>query len=169
MSHVGEAGERPRESWGWDVWRRIFGAVALLGALLGAWHAVPITFRSWASARWPTTEGLVEELEFSRKANDEGQDTYGMSITYSYSVDGQPHRASRRRFGYEPALSLSAKTAAESAFAPGTALGVAYDPEQPDDAVLEPGPSLASHVQLLASLAGALMGAALLAPRRPLP
>ena len=77
------------------------------------------------SQAWPTTEGRV----------------VAAGPVYDYEVDGVSYQSARVRIR-EPLTALLAPS--RSDLAPGQAVSVAYDPREPEHAVLEPGSPAAS-------------------------
>lgn len=136
--------------------RRIFplifmaaGAVALLVGL-----------RSYELAResldWPTTEGVIlsSEVKRQRSRNHEGRSsvTYKAEVRYAFETGGMRHEGRRVRYGeYSSSDGNHARRTVER-YPPGTAVEVRYDPENPLNAVLEPGPHSGSW--LLPGLGG---------------
>lgn len=101
-----------------------FIALTIFG-VLGAAFIVKDYSRARASTAWPVYDAIMLSPRESRQA-----------LRYVYSVDGQTHEASRRRF--TTALLLSTKNELAG---PGATVSVYVDPNDHDVAVLHPGGS----------------------------
>ena len=88
-----------------------------------------------ASAQWPTTSGRVDS---SRVVSDQRSDSASQSplVEYSYEVGGQTYAAKRVSFDLAATL-LADKVVAQ--YPVGSEVQVAYDPADPNVAVLQPG------------------------------
>ena len=100
-----------------------------------------------ASLTWPKTPGRILTSEVKRGAKGSAR----AAITYGYSVAGQSHTASRVN------LSLAGSNLNESsrivnAHPVNSDVTVYYNPADPAEAVLEPGPKGGSTTTLLAAL-----------------
>ena len=75
-----------------------------------------------------------------RSSDSDGGITYRPEVTYHYTVDGREHLASRTRFGDRFGISFSAPAVRTVRRYPvGSSVTVRYNPEDPAEAVLEPG------------------------------
>jgi hypothetical protein len=92
-----------------------------------------------ASAAWPSTEGTITELGV-RAERDEDDVSYAPEVAYTYAVVGSPYRGTRIVVGATRRYtSRSRAEAALRGFAMGQNVTVYYDPERPDEAVLQAG------------------------------
>jgi len=92
------------------------------------------------SRGWPRTVGTIVVSDLQRSTDSEGGYSYRPEVTYRYSVNGQEFVASRTRFGDRLELSWSAPAVRVVRRYPvGAVIPVHYDPDDPADAVLEPG------------------------------
>jgi hypothetical protein len=111
--------------------------VGLVGGLLCYWGHGRAKARSQAAERWLKAAGTVIEAGVNRHGTSH-HPYYVPAIAYDYVVNGRARRGSRIRFGL---LSFRTRSAAEKVLAPypaGAAIQVRYDPDNPDDSVLEP-------------------------------
>lgn len=98
-----------------------------------------------ASETWPTTIGKLvsSEVVVEECRDGEGSDWYNPVVAYSYTAAGRTIEGSRIRFGN---VRRGSRKKAEAVLAPyraGAPVTVRYNPENPEEAVLEtqrPGP-----------------------------
>ncbi len=122
--------------------------VALLFLLVGSgllvwtvWNVIS----ALDSRRWPEAPGTIVVSDLQRSKGGDGGVSYRPEVTYRYVVDGRELIASRTRFGDRIELSWSAPAVrAVRKFPVGANVAVRYNPNHPQEAVLEPGiyPSL---------------------------
>jgi hypothetical protein len=98
-----------------------------------------------ASETWPTTIGkiLSSEVLVEESRDGEGSTWYNPVVAYSYSAAGRTIEGSRIRFGNVRRGSQKKAEAVLANYRPGAPVTVRYNPEKPDEAVLEtqkPGP-----------------------------
>lgn len=118
----------------------------LIGSVLGA-AGVSNLWRAWASRNWPRADGVITfgRVDDSRSItrNSEGRKiystTFGARIIYTYEVKGQKFYSNVRRFGQFAAADADWAEEIATRYPMGKAVAVAYDPENPSLAVLEPG------------------------------
>ena len=114
----------------------IFVAV---GSGILSWTAVNFVY-AFLSRRWPQVVGTVVVSDLQRSRDSEGGYSYRPEVSYRYSVDGQELVANRTCFGDRLELSWSAPAVrAVRRYPAGASVAVHYDPDDPGDAVLEPG------------------------------
>lgn len=150
----------------------ILKTVLLLICLLGASMTVfGIYFigLGYAARDWPMVEGQVisTSVRVDTSMSDEGDRSqreaarrYYPEISYRWTLGGQSYTGSRYRLGTTYAK-FKTKTEAQSAAAaypPDSAITVHYDPEHPDQAVLDPAPSAGIYVPLPLGLLILAMG-----------
>jgi len=137
--------------------------VALVGLAGGVWSAVAHSrarARLRAAGRWPVATGRVVDVDVQLKSGGGGrshQAYYVPAIRYLYSAGGREREGRTIRFGV-PATSR--RGAAEAMLAPypvGATPAVRYNPENPDESVLELGKPAGN------SLGGAIICAMILA------
>jgi hypothetical protein len=112
-----------------------------------AWAHFRAAGKAKAAESWPSAMGsihgctIVEEESTDR----EGHSTtwYRPAVAYSYSVGGREYRSERLRFGNYRSSSRKKAEAMLAPYSPGGTPPVRYNPERPDECVLEttkPGP-----------------------------
>ncbi len=112
--------------------------LALVGAIYSIWSVRDMGL-AIESRDWPITPGVVTACKLLTRTNSESGDTYRVALSYLYSVQGSPFIAERLRFGDGWTIWKSGVERIMRKYAEGTAVTVRYDPDRPDEAVLEPG------------------------------
>jgi len=88
-----------------------------------------------ASNQWPSTDGLIVEASIKRQGN-----SYMPKIVTSYNVNGQPFHTETTHFGQTAGSSDSTEADLLLLRYPqGAKVRVFYNPQDPSQAVLEPG------------------------------
>ena len=124
----------------------------LVGVATGAFMLWKL-FKGMQARNWPTAPGIVTDSQVIMQYDDEGDRTYKAAITYRYDVDGLEYNGNRRSV-IETNLSNSQNAEKiVSQFVPGSPVQVYYRPDDPQDAVLEPGTNTALFLILLLPLA----------------
>jgi len=114
------------------VWIFLGIGLAVLG--LGLWNSV----KAFNSNSWPTAQGVITRADISTSTSDEDI-MYAAEIRYTYQIDGQEMHGSQVTFGD---ISTSNQRNAERAvgqYKLGSAVQVYYNPDNPLEAVLQPG------------------------------
>ncbi len=111
----------------------IWGVIATIGLLLTLYGQYQL---SWAraSADWPVVPGRIVTSEVTTHTDEEGT-TYSDEIEYVYTVEGTEYEADVVVIGGHPygAHNVVAR------YPLNAEVSVAYDPNKPSRAVLEPG------------------------------
>jgi hypothetical protein len=89
-----------------------------------------------SSGSWPSTTGRIINLNLSSPWWDEESIGYHLRAEYTYTVESETYRSYRVSFGHR---SYFSKKHASEQFPLGKEVEVYYDPENPVNAVLEPG------------------------------
>lgn len=112
-----------------------------------AWAHFRAVGKAKAAESWPTAMGKVLSCEIVvEESNDrEGGTTtwYNPSVTYAYNVGGRDLQSSRLRFGNYRSAARKKAEACLAPYSPGASTAVRYNPEKPEECVLEtkkPGP-----------------------------
>ncbi|HEX8444385.1 MAG TPA: DUF3592 domain-containing protein [Allosphingosinicella sp.] len=95
-----------------------------------------------ASAAWPSTLANVISSQVEEMRTTEGS-SYRPVVVYRYSAAGSEYEGQRIRFGNLYGSERSARAVADR-YPSGSEQAVRYNPEKPEDAVLEtklPGPT----------------------------
>jgi hypothetical protein len=119
----------------------VAGCICLCGLCVGA--IVIGDFQDYRdSATWKKTQGevLSAQVQESTNTDTDGRTstTYRPFITYRYFVGDQEYLGDRLRFG--GSIYTSDRSGAENTvrqYTPGTVIDVYYDPDNPEDAVVE--------------------------------
>jgi hypothetical protein len=94
-----------------------------------------------AAASWPSTLGKVVSVEVrEEEGRDRDGDTttwYNPVVTYSYTAAGRQLQGTRLRFGNPRSASRKKAQAAIAPYAVGSSPAVRYNPERPEECVLE--------------------------------
>lgn len=120
----------------------------LVGAALQA-YGLFVAFRSraWSKAPGRVGSSLLHE---SLPHRDMAFDVDSASVQYSYEVAGRAYSGSRIRFGLGPFGSGDADDA--TFYQQFRDVTVYYNPANPDQSVLEPGPAAGQWVLLVLSI-----------------
>lgn len=143
----------------------IFGLLfAVVGYFVAFHFGKPILDNAKASAQWPSVEGIIErsEVTTSRSSGKNKKTMYTADIDYRYSVEDKEYRSSTIAFGGRVSSSSSSSAYAITKRYPvGQQVPVYYEPQKPENAVLEPGVTLMSYlvygIGLLFLVIGGLM------------
>lgn len=122
-----------------------------------------------AASRWPSAEGVVESSEVRTEIRETRRDNrtrryreYSAAVVYRFTVDGVSIRGQRVRFGGFVSDTPEAAERDVASYPAGSAVVVFYDPENPEDSVLERGVSAGAWILpglgLAFLLAGLVMG-----------
>jgi hypothetical protein len=130
--------------------------IGLLWVAGFAWAHFRAVGKARAAETWPTVPGRVvaARVDVEESSDNDGNSTtwYNPVVSYGYTVAGRELQGTRLRFGNYRSASRKKAEAALAPYAVGSAPVVRYNPERPDECVLEtskPGP-----VYLLMAAAG---------------
>ena len=116
------------------------------------------------SRSWPTASGTVQDSGMeSHQSRDEDGDiktTYGATIQYKYTVDGQEFVGDRRTFSNVRTSSVRNTEKILERYPLGSSVDVFYDPDDPSSSVLEPGVGAATYILLLVPIGFLVFGIA---------
>ncbi|MBI2922509.1 MAG: DUF3592 domain-containing protein [Planctomycetes bacterium] len=147
--------------------------VFLIGGAIPATFAFPMFLRADCARHWPSAPGRIESSHVeSTPGSPRGTVLWECHVAYVYEVNGVAHRGDNRTAADIPGRQGRAQADA-TRYAPGRAVSVRFNPENPADAVLEPGPdaiawSLAIVATFGLSLAGLWFAEGLIRCRSPL-
>jgi hypothetical protein len=111
--------------------------VGLIGGVLSGLGHIRARARSQAAACWLTAPGTMIEAGAVRGGSSRNS-YYSPAVRYTYEVNGRIRQGTRLRFGM---VSARSRGGAEKMLAPypvGGAIRVRYNPDNPDESVLEP-------------------------------
>ena len=91
-----------------------------------------------AAREFTSAPGKVLASEVTTHDSDDGT-TYGVRVTYSYTVSGQEYTGDRLRYGQVSSSSYPQARKAAAKFPVGSPITVYYNPSDPQDALLRPG------------------------------
>jgi len=119
----------------WIGFSSIFVIIGVVIAFFG--------FRSMKKARastgWDTVEGVILDSKLDRSDSSDSGASYSADILYEYHLDGAKLNGSRVSFGELSSGDASDASRVLSRYPEGTKVQVYYNPDDPFDAVLEPG------------------------------
>lgn len=141
----------PKESFRNDV---IVGLVfTAMGYLVAFVIGKPILDNAKESLDWPTTQGVVQEAKVERASGGRGGIRYSPFIEYVYSVGKKQYTADKVYFGdEEPSKDKEGVEEIVRRYPKGSRVTVSYNPDLPDEAVLEPGARWRSYFFFLFGL-----------------
>jgi Protein of unknown function (DUF3592) len=143
--------------------------IGLIWVAAFAWAHMRAVGKAKAAETWPTVPGRVVScrVDVEESSDNDGNSTtwYNPVVTYGYSVAGRELQGTRLRFGNYRSASRKKAEAALAPYAEGTAPLVRYNPDKPDECVLEtkkPGPAylLMAAVGLIFVVVGVLIAGA---------
>lgn len=130
--------------------------IGLVWAGAFAWAHTRALGKAKAAESWPTAPGRVVscrvDVEESQDNDGNASTWYNPVVTYGYAVGGRDLQGTRLRFGNYRSSSRKKAEAAIAPYMSSTAPLVRYNPDKPEECVLEttkPGP-----VYLLMAAAG---------------
>jgi hypothetical protein len=125
----------------------IFGALFIVAGYFAGFHfGKPILDQAKQSANWPTVEGKIESSEVTQRHDDKGT-SYSADICYSYPVKDRTYKSSRIWYGGGFSSSSSGEFyRLVDRYPKGKVVAVHYDPEHPEEAVLEAGAFFTSYI-----------------------
>ncbi len=112
-----------------------------------AWAHLRAVDRAKAAETWPVATGRILSCDIveEESTDREGGTTtwYNPVVSYAYNVGGREFQSSRLRFGNYRSASRKKAQACLTPYSPGGSAPVRYNPEKPEECVLEtrrPGP-----------------------------
>lgn len=116
------------------------------------------------SRSWPKISGTIlqSSLEVHHHTDDDGRSktTYGVLVSYKYSVSGQEFEGNRRSFSDVRTGSRRRTEALLARYPQGGQVDVYCDPQDPSSCVLEPGVGGSTYVLLVFAVVLVLVGLA---------
>jgi hypothetical protein len=140
---------------------QVFALGMLLVCPVGLYWLVPDLLRQLASNQWPQTEGQVKELIAKPWWDEKAKiNKYYGRVVYSYTVDGKQYTSDLTELG-PGTKRVDRQTALMDVeeYHPGQRLAVYYDPDNPQQAVIEKGASTVHLVLLVVLSVGAVASA----------
>lgn len=137
----------------------LFGGIFLLvGTGIVLFGGLPAVRNAHASVDWPTVEGTITESRVHRSRSGSGagsqsrgsnRPTFSAQVVYRYMVDGVQIHGETVAFGQLSSSSHAKMQAIVTRYPAGKSVQVAYKPDDPFIAVLEPGATRDSYLLLL--------------------
>lgn len=121
------------------VFGLIFGGVGY--ALAFHWGG-PLIAKAEDSALWPVVAGTIESAEIVSSTDGDGDTMYEADVVFVYEIGGRVYRSADVQVGGQ-VRSSSRRLALHvvNRYRAGDAVSVHYNPDDPGEAVLEPGKS----------------------------
>src|SRR4051794_17797768 len=121
--------------------------IGVVWAAAFAWAHFRAVNKAKAAETWPTAMGRIVgcEIVVEESSDREGGTTtwYNPVVTYAYTVGGRDLEGRRLRFGNYRSASRRKAEACVAPYGVGSPTAVRYNPEKPEECVLEtkkPGP-----------------------------
>lgn len=102
-----------------------------------------------ASKKWPAVQGKITSSGTAQMNTLQGGPAYAASVKYEYEVDGKKYNADRISMGQYGTGGGGHAKAEAAKYPAGKTVAVHYDPQNPSQAVLEPGGAVFTSVFLL--------------------
>ncbi|MHA1995995.1 MAG: NosD domain-containing protein [Candidatus Hodarchaeales archaeon] len=122
--------------------------------------------KAFTSTRWPSVEGTIESSYIQKHVDGEGGTSYSSQVSYSYTINGKRYQSSEVKFGIPTQLWKGRAQKTVDKYPPTRIVKVFFNPNSPDEAVLEPGVKfgslLSSLVMLIIMIFGFVIGATIL-------
>lgn len=141
----------------------IFGIIFIVGGWLLYVHVgVPLAEEAKASETWPAIQGEITYSDI-RESESDGTTMYSAEINYYFTVENKSYSGNRISLtsGNSSTSSLREVKKDLQKYPVGADVTIYYDPELPNNAVLEPGADLFTYLikygPLFMCLIGALM------------
>jgi hypothetical protein len=118
------------------------GLVILLGGGLIVWQALAME-RSAASRRWPRAPGKVLRVFLDKSVDHESLHGYKylVKVICQYKVGDSEYTCDRLHFGMElwNDRRIARRSRVLKKYAQGDRVEIAYNPQKPEESILEPG------------------------------
>lgn len=147
------------------------GAIFLLLGLGVSYYGYRLIRKARASAQWPAAQGAIEsstvDVERERERDSDGdvhyETKYIPQIVYHYRVDGTDYYGDQVSFGSTSSRNPNRAYRIRDQYSPGMEVSVYYDPENPREAVLQPGVKGTTYIVPVIGVLFALTGGLILA------
>jgi hypothetical protein len=145
-----------------------FGAIFIIGGIIAVYFGINTINFAIASESWPTVEGKIIKSDINsviRKVERDGisvrETHYTPLVSYHYKVNGLAHTSDKVSFvevSFDKTCS-SCANAIRNVYPKDTIVKVHYNPEKPNEAVLEAGLQMRTFSALAAGILVSLVGA----------
>ena len=119
----------------------IVGAIFIISSwMIYTNFSVPMVEEASLSETWPTTTGIITNSDI-RQTESDGTKMYAAVINYDFTVDNKSYSGDRITLtsGNSSTSSIREVKKELQAYPTGANVKVYYDPELPNNAILEPG------------------------------
>ena len=135
---------RPKAKSRWWVGYMVGAAFFLVGMVV-LWFVGPKFLDAGRSVAWPTADGRVLLSMVEVHTDDDGT-TYGPEVAYEYTVDGVTYAHNRIWYGQYSSGDRGMAAGVVRDYAKGQPVAVRYKPNDPSEAVLQPGRHVSSYI-----------------------
>jgi hypothetical protein len=142
----------------------IFGIVFIVGAWLTYTNfSKPMAEEADATKSWPTAPGVITRSDVHQSKSD-GKTMYSAEISYDFVVEGKLFSGDRITLNSGGTSTSSIKSVKKDLqkYPVDAAVTVYYDPELPNNSVLEPGADFFTYMIKYAPFLFGLLGVAML-------
>ncbi len=119
---------------------RLFAVLSILAGLGLAGFGLREARIAAESGRWPATPGVVRDSLVESQTEKGAAEAHRTVVLYTYFVDGAGYLADRVSQSDAWSADRAAAEAIVEKYPPGAQVSVHYNPENPGEAFLEPGP-----------------------------
>lgn len=116
------------------------------------------------SKNWPKVEGSIRrsEVDVHYSMDEDGPSRdFSADIYYEYTVDGRDYGGATVKMGYSDVQGKGSSHQAVDEYPEGSTVDVYYDPDNPREAVLEPGIPLKTIIFMILAPLFIFIGAAI--------
>ncbi len=133
------------------VARFVIGLVFAAVGLFSCWVGISAYLKDQQARHWPATTGRILYSSVVESSDSDDNTTYTPVIQYSYRVNDQQHFGSVWRFGTSTTGRPEAYETIAS-YRVGSTVPVFFNPDHPEEAVLEPGKAQAILFAIILTL-----------------
>lgn len=126
----------------------MFGVLfAVVGYFVAFHFGKSILDNAKASEKWPAVDGVIARSEVVTSRGDKGETMYAAEVLYKYTVGDREYQCDNVYFGgdYRSSSSSGAYDVVRR-YPVGDTVKVHYEPDKPENAVLEPGVTWMSYL-----------------------
>ena len=139
---------------------QLFGTLLLVGAIPLAFRANHRLSTYRQQKRWPKIRGTIVESSVVEHKDDNGS-SYTTKLVYRYSVNGREYKSSQHTDGYDYPVTQERVEALCRQFPVGSSADVSINPGNASEAIIDTGFPHVWQVTWRASLAGIVVGLAI--------
>jgi hypothetical protein len=118
-----------------------FGGFFFLAGTILLFFTIRARKKSTASLAWPSTAGTIVSSTVRRNSStdEDGHTNFSFSpiVEYDYSVNGQAYKGKKIHYGITPSQDNATAQKEADRFPAGRQVTVFFNPEKPNEAVLE--------------------------------